>query len=160
MAWVQAITLLRFYFRDNDNTTTYCEAKYAASVDLDSLLSLLPSWTSIIAPLTNAVCVERTMTAQYKETATPAPAIGSNVKSSAVFYFSNAAGEISTARIPSIKPAYIESSGPYAGIALVTGDPTIGAFTDMLIFGDRVVNPCDQHGNDLETYLSGMVEIF
>lgn len=146
------------HYLDNDSHKSHCEIRYAPAVDLAVLLGLLPSWVSLIAPLTSAICTGVELVVKHKETSPIAYSGTTPNKRGASMFFHTSAASDYVVRIPAFKPIYYLSSGPYAGIQIDATNIDVFNFIDFIGRGTRDVSACDLFANDIEDYVVGFRE--
>jgi len=160
MALVQRTHLVRLTFRDDDQTESTCEVNLASGVDLDSALTFLAGWRSIIAALSSAVCVASDLLVRLAETHTAGAGLDSDVTRQGTFIFTTAAAGLAVVRVPSIESSRLESTGPYAGIRIDQSQAAVGALIDALTNGLAGVEPCGPFVSDLVTIDQAYKELF
>jgi len=141
--------LARLWFRDNDGAESNCDVNLPAATDLDSALSFLASWRVMVATLSSATCFEVELFIRYVDSTPMTPAMGSSVLRHGVFIFGSEPSDMAIVRVPSIAPALLESSGPFAGIAIDLAAADVIAAVAALASGLAGVEPCDPFAIDL-----------
>lgn len=123
-------------------------------------LAFMSSWRGLVESLSDAVCLDSDLLVRWKETTEPAAGVSSSVLRQGVLIFSTPTPDLATIRIPSIDQALLETSGPYAGIAIDQTQPAVIALVNALTSGAAGVEPCDPFVLDLVALSTAYVELF
>lgn len=158
MAFAQQTTLIRLRFRDNDGSESTCQVNFAPSVGVDTVLSLVAPFRTLIQGLSTAKCIEADAVWRWNDTAHYAISDTSNTRRSGAFSFETSATTLYFFRIPSINPSFIMESGDYANIAIDITNSTVMDFINAMTGGISGVAPCNQFLNDLTGISTAFVE--
>lgn len=149
MALAARTQLARVWFRDNDGAESYCDVNLPGSTSPDSALSFLASWRGMVEALSSAACFEVELFIRFTDSTPPSAASGSSVLRHGVFIFGSDPDAMAIVRLPSIAPELLESSGPFAGIAIDLAAPGVADLVAALASGLAGVAPCDPLAVDL-----------
>ena len=160
MSLAQQTSLIRLWFRDNDNTETSCQVQFATIHSGDVLLPLVSGWAALVSALSDAVLVRAELIMRWNENAPGSAAVPSNVRRSGTFTLETTATALSIVRVPSINEVYILSTGPYTGIGLDTSNADVTALISALTGGISAITPCDPFGADITALSNAFVELY
>lgn len=160
MALIQLPTMTRLRFQDNDLAVSACQTHIPPAISAAAGLSFLASWRGVVQSLSDAVCIDSDLLVRWKENTEPVAGSSSAVLRQGTFIFTTPTPDLATIRVPSIDQALLETSGPYAGIAIDQTQPAVIAFVSAITGGLTGVQACDPFVLDLVALSSAYVELF
>ena len=158
MAFVKQTTILRFWFRDNDQTESNTQVQFPALVDGATLQGLVSPYAALMQAISSAIVVRVDVVMRWVE---PTPGVAdvlSSVRRSGVFTLDSSSPALCAVRVPSVQPGNIITTGPYAGIWLDQSLGEVQAVGNILVNGAHSVQPCDPFGDDITAVSQAFME--
>jgi hypothetical protein len=160
MSLAQRTTTIRLRFRDNDGAESTCECNLAAGVSPTSAISFASAWAVLVQALSDAVLVSSDVILRWHDPSPSPAAVGSNCFAMGTFILDTASSDFGAVRVPAIALSFLETTGPFAFIAIDQTLSTVIALTTALVDGLSGVEPCDPFASDYVSISAAYLEIF
>lgn len=157
MALTDIVIAVRYYFRDSDGKSLWCEIWLDPS-NYEGAFLFSQRLTAKLAPLTSCLFDYAQFSYRRREsTAMPGDTTG-NLYNHGAFVFLSAPEQRHVLAVPAIKSDLLATSGDWAGIALDTTNADVAAWVDNLLNGDGTTSACDYNENDLTSLVAAYLQ--